>query len=130
LDLKQQGKEKQQSTVTDSGFITEEVEVEIENEEEKAEAGAEEPAAEQMQLKNNVDSVIQQWTVESSLASGSGINNLNSTTTDNIITTNTKKNAPQNSSKNSGTTTTDTFKNINIMNAWEQFYQQNDDGDT
>lgn len=125
----QQGKDIQ-TTVSDSGFITGEVEIE---EEEETKAGDEEPDANQMRVEHPV-ALGREWSVQPNLASG-GVNNLNSTISIATATANNppQKNAPQNS--NSATTTTTTTKstvnpNINIMNAWEQFYQQNDDGDT
>ncbi|KAM8716020.1 hypothetical protein ACLKA7_002978 [Drosophila subpalustris] len=109
----QQGKDNQ-ATVCDSGFITEEVEVEEQQEGE----------AKQMHVPHIVELPREDWT------SGSidNINNLDSSKTIATPTANTPthKKAPT-------TSTTDAplpKPNISIMNAWEQFYQQNDDGDT
>ncbi|XP_060644756.1 NF-kappa-B inhibitor cactus isoform X1 [Drosophila nasuta] len=124
----QLGKDKKPATATvsDSGFLTEEIEVSGEQQTEQ-----EQEQETEMRLKYNVDKGTKQWTVQSSLASDEPINNLNSATTtannppssNNTTTTGRNKNAAQ-------TTTNVGLNNSNIMNAWEQFFQQNDDGDT
>ncbi|KAH8377194.1 hypothetical protein KR093_003964 [Drosophila rubida] len=116
------------TTVSDSGFLTEEIEVSEEQQTEQ-----EQETESEMRLKYNVDNGIKQWTVQSSLASDEPINNLNSATTTannppNSTTTTTTITSGRN--KNAAQTTTNAGLNSNIMNAWEQFFQQNDDGDT
>ncbi|EDW75652.1 uncharacterized protein Dwil_GK23715 [Drosophila willistoni] len=75
-------------------------------------------SSEQMRFKHNVDFGIPQWTVQSNLASsGDVLNNLSSKQTPAAAPATGNGNATNSNS-------------INIMNAWEQFYQQNDDGDT
>ncbi|KAH8263573.1 hypothetical protein KR044_010816 [Drosophila immigrans] len=124
----QLGKDKKQTatpTVSDSGFLTEEIEV---SGEQLTEQEQEQEQEAEMRLKFNVDKGIKQWTVQSSLASDEPINNLNSATT-------TANNPPNNTTttgrnKNAAQTTTNAGPSSNIMNAWEQFFQQNDEGDT
>lgn len=106
---KQQGKQQAVSTVFDSGVVEEE---EDEDTHPSTEAGRTEQQStvRQMRLKDNVDAGIPQWTVAPSV----GLNNLGAT--------------PK--LENSAVTTAKRQPAGNIMSAWEQFYQQNDDGDT
>ncbi|XP_068143646.1 NF-kappa-B inhibitor cactus [Drosophila tropicalis] len=105
------------SIALDSGLIEEEVD----NSSPTEEAPKQEPgstSSEQMRLKHNVDFGIPQWTVQSNLASsGDVLNNLS------------RKQTPAAAAATGNGNATNS-NSINIMNAWEQFYQQNDDGDT
>ncbi|KRG02635.1 uncharacterized protein Dmoj_GI14683, isoform B [Drosophila mojavensis] len=145
-DQSQDQKSDKLQTVLDSGIIDELEEEDHEEEKEKTtagattatnqtEAGVEQPASEQMRFKHNVDSGIPQWTVQSSL----GMNNLNISAATNANSSAGRRSAPQtttttvtNAAGNTANVTAplSNTSNINIMNAWEQFYQQNDDGDT
>ncbi|KAH8325574.1 hypothetical protein KR067_001812 [Drosophila pandora] len=123
-------KKEQPPVVLDSGIIDEE-------EEEDDQAPS---SAEQMQLKNNADTGIPQWTVQSNLASrGEQLNNLGQSTQSqgSSGTTLCRSKAhsstvvtPTTNAPSTGGATSAPLSSINIMNAWEQFYQQNDDGDT
>ncbi|XP_023175433.2 NF-kappa-B inhibitor cactus [Drosophila hydei] len=143
-DQGQEQKSDKLQTVLDSGIIDELEEEEHEEEKEQTtttnqrEAGVEQPASEQMRFKHNVDTGIPQWTVQSSL----GMNNLNISAATNANSSAGRRSAPQTTTTTSTVTNaagntanataplSNTSNNINIMNAWEQFYQQNDDGDT
>ncbi|XP_017151772.1 NF-kappa-B inhibitor cactus [Drosophila miranda] len=130
------------SVVLDSGII-DEVETEEEDNDEQeqqnptsSQAGIkQQPAAtEQMRLKHNTDAGIPQWTVQSNLAGrGEVLNNLGTSTS---ISGRSKAissdNKPTNAAASASASGSANLNNssINIINAWEQFYQQNDDGDT
>ncbi|BFF95175.1 NF-kappa-B inhibitor cactus [Drosophila madeirensis] len=140
------------SVVLDSGCIDEdETEEEEDNNDEQehqnptsSQAGVkQQPAAtEQMRLKHNTDAGIPQWTVQSNLAGrGEVLNNLGTSTSNNSTSISGRsKAAPATSSDIKPTNAASTASasgsanlnnsSINIINAWEQFYQQNDDGDT
>ncbi|XP_030383495.1 NF-kappa-B inhibitor cactus [Scaptodrosophila lebanonensis] len=87
--------------------------------------------ASSMLLKQNVDmeAGISQWTVQSTLASGP-INNLNATDNAGSKRGNNTTAKPQQQQQNTAAGNPAISNGINIMNAWEQFYKQNDDGDT
>ncbi|KAH8241049.1 hypothetical protein KR026_010947 [Drosophila bipectinata] len=117
-------KKEQPPVVLDSGVIDEE-------EEDQAPT-----SADQMQLKNNADTGIPQWTVQSNLAGrGEQLNNLGQSTQSQGSGTTLGRSKPISSTVTPTTNpsagaTSAPLSSINIMNAWEQFYQQNDDGDT
>ncbi|KAH8413394.1 hypothetical protein KR009_010537 [Drosophila setifemur] len=128
-------KKVQPPVVLDSGIIDEEEEEEQEQ--------ANEDNADQMRLKHSTDTGIPQWTVQSNLAGrGEQLNNLGQSSQSSTITVGRGKTAPVSASASATLTSTSTtnpsgatapsapLSSINIMNAWEQFYQQNDDGDT
>nr|XP_017019223.1 NF-kappa-B inhibitor cactus isoform X3 [Drosophila kikkawai] len=92
-----------------------------------------------MRLKHSTDAGIPQWTVQSNLAGrGEQLNNLGQSSGGSNsaqISANRSK-GPQSTTQSNtaaGPTTNPSSapqSSINIMNAWEQFYQQNDVGDT
>lgn len=115
-DKQQQGKQQAvASAIFDSGVVEEvEDDDDVEDTHPTTEAGRTvQPATVgQMRLKDNVDAGIPQWTV----APRVGLNNLDAT--------------PKPENPIAATTAIKRQPAGNIMNAWEQFYQQNDDGDT
>ncbi|XP_016981065.1 NF-kappa-B inhibitor cactus [Drosophila rhopaloa] len=115
---------KTQPVVLDSGIIDEEDDQQQDKEEHQ-----DITTADSMRLKNSADTGIPQWTVESNLASrGEQLNNLgqSSKVQSSTATANTKNPNPT----GSGATSSAPLSSISIINAWEQFFQQNDDGDT
>ncbi|KAH8282922.1 hypothetical protein KR054_010767 [Drosophila jambulina] len=127
--------QQQQSVVLDSGIIDEDEDEEDVEEEEQAK---EDKSSNQMRLKHSTDAGIPQWTVQSNLAGrGEQLNNLGQSSGQ--ISANRLSKGPQSATQNTSTAATGATTNpsssappssINIMNAWEQFYQQNDVGDT
>ncbi|XP_017056506.1 NF-kappa-B inhibitor cactus [Drosophila ficusphila] len=120
-----------QPVVLDSGIIDEEEDQEPEQDQEKQQQDS---TADQMRLKNSTDTGIPQWTVQSNLANrGEQLNNLGQsspqTSNRSKLQSSTANTIIPNSS-GSGAATSAPPSSISIMNAWEQFYQQNDDGDT
>ncbi|XP_017019220.1 NF-kappa-B inhibitor cactus [Drosophila kikkawai] len=130
----QQKQKQQQSVVLDSGIIDED-----EEEVEEEEPTQEDKSSNQMRLKHSTDAGIPQWTVQSNLAGrGEQLNNLGQSSGGSNsaqISANRSK-GPQSTTQSNtaaGPTTNPSSapqSSINIMNAWEQFYQQNDVGDT
>ncbi|KAI8042968.1 NF-kappa-B inhibitor cactus [Drosophila gunungcola] len=125
-DQKDSEPQKTQHVILDSGIIDEEDDQEQDKEEHQ-----DTTTADPMRLKNRTDTGISQWTVESNLAGrGEQLNNLGQSSkvqSSTVTNTATTKNP---NPTGSGATSSAPPSSISIMNAWEQFYQQNDDGDT
>ncbi|XP_043640597.1 NF-kappa-B inhibitor cactus [Drosophila teissieri] len=125
-DQQQSAPQKEQPVVLDSGII---------DEEEDQEQDTTTATADSMRLKHSADTGIPQWTVESHLVNrGEQLNNLGQSSSTQItgrskVQSSTASTANANPS-GSGATSSAPPSSINILNAWEQFYQQNDDGDT
>lgn len=125
-----QKQQQQQSVVLDSGIIDED-----EEDVEEEEPAQEDKSSNQMRLKHSTDAGIPQWTVQSNLAGrGEQLNNLGGGNSAQISASRSK--GPQSITQSNTAAATATNpssapqSSINIMNAWEQFYQQNDVGDT
>lgn len=133
-DQQESAPQKEQPVVLDSGIIDEEEDQE-EQEKEEEHQDTTTATADSMRLKHSADTGIPQWTVESHLVSrGEQLNNLGQSSSTQItgrskVQSSTASTANANPS-GSGATSSAPLSSINIMNAWEQFYQQNDDGDT
>ncbi|XP_017082287.2 NF-kappa-B inhibitor cactus [Drosophila eugracilis] len=120
-----------QPVVLDSGIIDEEEDQD--QEQDKEEEHHQDTTADSMRLKHSTDTGIPQWTVESHLVSrGEQLNNLGQSSSQisgSKVQSSTASTTNPNPS-GTGATSSAPPSSINIMNAWEQFYQQNDDGDT
>nr|AAA85908.1 cactus [Drosophila melanogaster] len=133
-DQQESAPQKEQPVVLDSGIIDEEEDQE-EQEKEEEHQDTTTATADSMRLKHSADTGIPQWTVESHLVSrGEQLNNLGQSSSTQItgrskVQSSTASTGNANPS-GSGATSSAPPSSINIMNAWEQFYQQNDDGDT
>ncbi|XP_017013955.2 NF-kappa-B inhibitor cactus [Drosophila takahashii] len=136
----QEDARKVQPVVLDSGIIDEEEDQEELGQDKEAEEEHQDTSATApMRLKHNADTGIPQWTVDSNLANrGEQLNNLGQSSSSAQISGRSKLQSstasttasPNPNPSGSGATSSAPPSSINIMNAWEQFYQQNDDGDT
>ncbi|XP_016943395.3 NF-kappa-B inhibitor cactus [Drosophila suzukii] len=131
----QEDPRKVQPVVLDSGIIDEEEDQEEEQDNKEEEEEHQDTSADPMRLKHSADTGIPQWTVESHLVSrGEQLNNLGQSSTQisgrSKVQSSTASTTANQNPSGPGATSSAPPSSINNLNAWEQFYQQNDDGDT